>query len=371
MLLSVFSVAAAATCDPHLNKVGSLTAENVAPAFAELAKCDKKVADANFNRYLEKATDTDAVTALFSAAVDQDVWNPVWGALSKITSYEARDEVARSLGASCTEKPKVVSFLQGAYHGLRDVDFAQWDDAYAACEADALWSWVDETVRKPPGKSFDEKYDALLSAFVKKKKSDALPALTAAAIAAGTGSGPFNAIVEKMGASVAPDLGGRTSDEDKKKLEDALVQVAQKVPADKAHSVASQLSKSGSDAAAAKLLPVVYPDRQQGGGNFLYGAVAIEASDCGGKKQAILHYATVTDPGKRWSIQKDVEPALRGAKPKLGKECKVEGEWPVLTTPEPLKNAGEGEAWAKTVEADWAKNGYAVKVQKEKGVSLP
>ncbi|MFZ5478222.1 MAG: hypothetical protein ACOZNI_15755 [Myxococcota bacterium] len=371
MLLSLTAAAFAATCDTHLAKIGGLAPEAVAPAFTELAKCDKKVADANFNRYLEKATDTEAVSALFAAAVDADVWNPVWGALSKITSYEARDEIAGTLGASCTEKPKVVSFLQGAYLGLRDVDFATWSDAYAACNADPLWIWMDGVVRKPPTKSFDEKYDALLGLYVKKQRADALPALTEAAIAAGSGSGPFDAIVEKMGAAVAPELGSRVSEADKAKLEEALVQVAQKVPPPKAHRVASQLSKSGSDAAAAKLLPVVYPDRVQGGGGFLYGALGVEAADCGGKKQAVLHYATVTEPGKRWSIQRDVEPMLRAAKPKLGKECQVHGDWPVLTTPEPLKASGDGEAWVESVQADWEKNGYAVKVQKEKGVTLP
>jgi hypothetical protein len=84
---------------------------------------------------------------------------------------------------------------------------------------------------------------------------------------------------------VAPDLGGQTTAEDQKKLEEALVSVATQVPADKSRSVANQLANSGSDAAAATLLPTLYPDRVQGGGGFLYGALAVEAGECDGNKQ--------------------------------------------------------------------------------------
>lgn len=363
------STAHAASCDALLAKAGGLQASAVPGAYAELAKCDKKVAEANFNKYLEKATDSDAAVGLFLAAIDAEVWNPVWGALSKITSYEARDEVAQAIGAACTDKPKVVSFLQGAYFGLRDIEFQQWDDAYAACTDPGLVAWMDKQVQTPPNKMFDEKFNALMDVFVKARRVEALPALTAGAVKAAKDGGPFDPILMKMGEAVAPELGGQTSPEDQKKLEDALVSVAKQVPADKARSVANQLANSGADAAAAQLLPTLFPDRVQGGGGFLYGAVAVEAGECDGKKQAVLHYATVSEPGKRWAIQAPIEGALRGAKPKLAK-CDIATPWTVITTPEPVKSAGDVEKWVETVQADWEKKGYAVKTQKEKPVAL-
>ncbi len=364
------SAAHAASCDAQLAKVGGLEAAAVADAYTSLAKCDKKVAEANFNKYLEKATDSDAAVALFLAAIDAETWTPVWGSLSKITSYEARDEVAQAVGAACAEKPKVVSFLQGAYFGLRDIEFQQWDDAYRACNDPGLAGWMEKQVSAPPSKMFDEKFNALMDIYVKARRVDALPALTAGAVKAAGDGGPFDAILMKMGEAVAPELGGQTSAEDQKKLEDALVSVAKQVPADKARSVANQLANSGADAAAAQLLPTLFPDRVQGGGGFLYGALAVEAGDCDGKKSAVLHYATVTEPGKRWSIVPALEGPLRGTKAKLGKCTAVETPWPLITTPEPLKSAGEVEKWVETVQADWEKKGYAVKTQKEKAIGL-
>ena len=66
--------------------------------------------------------------------------------------------------------------------------------------------------------------------------------------------------------------------------------------------MANQLANSGADAAAAQLLPTLFPDRMQAGGSFLYAAVAVEAGECDGKKSAILHFANITEAGKRWAI---------------------------------------------------------------------
>lgn len=364
------SHASAASCDAQLGKIGSLTAEATPGAFADLAKCDRKLAEGNFNRYLERATDSDAVVALFLAAVDSEVWTPAWGALTKITSYDARDEISQRVGESCTERPKVVNFLQGAYFGLRDIEFQQWDDAFKACADPGLAAFVEKQVQAPPAKMFDEKFNALLDIYVKARRVEALPALTTGAIKAAGDNGPFEPMLMKMGEAVAPELGGQTTPEDQKKLEDALVSVAKQVAPDKARGVANQLANSGADAAAAQLLPVLFPDRVQAGGGFLYGAVAIEAGECDGKKSAVLHYATVAEPGKRWAIAPAVEAPLRGTKAKLGKCTAVESPWAVMTSPEPMKTSADAEKWVESVEADWVKQGYTVKIQKEKAVSL-
>lgn len=364
------SAASAATCDVQLARVAALSGDDTPVAFTDLVKCDKKVAEANFNRYLERATDSDAVVGLFLVAVDTDVWNPAWGALSKITSYDARDEVARRVGESCVGRPKVVNFLQGAYFGLRDIEFQQWDDAYKACADPGLAAFVEKQVQTPPAKMFDEKFNALLDIYVKARRIEALPALTAGAVKAAKDGGPFEPMLMKMGEAVAPELGGQTAAEDQKKLEDALISVARQVAPDKARGVAHQLANSGADAAAAQLLPTLFPDRVQAGGGFLYGAVAVEAGECDGKKSAVIHYAPVTEPGQRWAIAAAVQTSMRASKAKLGKCTAVESPWSVLTTPEPVKAAADAEKWVETVQAEWEKKGYVVKVQKEKAVAI-
>lgn len=370
LLLVATPGAFAADCAPLLAKVDALAPEAAAPAFAELLGCDKKVAESSFQRYLVRATDSDALVALVMNAVDAEVWNPVWTALSKIPSYEARDEVAQRVGEACTTHPRVVNFLQGAYFGLRDVEFQQWDDAYGACTDEKLWAWAEGQVKAPPAKQFDEKYNSLVAIYVKHKKAAALPALTEVVVKAAENNGPFDAMLAQMSEAVAPTMGGTTSPEDTLKLVDALSTVAQKVSLERARSVANTLANSGAEGAAAKLLPVLYPDRVQTGGAFLYAAASVEAGLCDGKKTAWLHYAVVTESGKRWSILGDLEGPLRAMKPKL-KECTMEEPWPVFHSPEPIKSAADLEAWADARVKEWATKGYEVKGLKEKPVTLP
>lgn len=367
-VLVSLSTAQAATCDAQLAKVGSLSPEAAAGAFGDLVACDRKVAEANFNRYLERATDTDALVDLVMKAVDSDVWNPAWASLGKISNYEARDEVARRIGEGCGEHPKVVTFFQGAYAGLRNVDFAQWDDGIAACGDAKLGEWVAGRVADPPAKSFDEKYSTLVSIYVKQNRGEALPSLTAAAIKASENGGPFDDLLQHMSAAVQPELGQQLSADDQKKLADAMVAVAQKVSVDRARAVASELANAGAESAAASLLPKLYPDRVQAGGGFLYAVGAMES--CAAEKTAVFHYTTATEPGKRWAILADLEPVMRAVKAKV-KDCTVESPWPVMHSPEPIKSAGEADAWAAGIVKEWEGKGFEVKTQKEKGVALP
>ncbi len=371
MLLSLLlpiTTAHAASCDKQLAAVKAAGSAEVAEAWGSLAKCDKATAEATFNDALGRATDVDGLSALAFVAIEGQSWKPMWGALGKISNYEARDEVAQAVGAACVERPLVVTFLQGAYGGLRDIEFQQWDDAFVACEDPALTAWMEKEIKHPPSKKFDEKFVNLMAIYVKKLKLDSLPALTEGAIAAAA-SGPFEAVLFKIGEAAQPDMGASNTPENQAKFEAAMVEVASKVGKEQALQVASQLANNGSEAAAAKLLPVLYGSVAKGG-VYTYGAAAVEAGDCSGKKQAILHVAAVEEPGTRWSILRDLEPALRSAKPKL-KGCTMEEPWPVVHTPTPVAGKSDIDGWLDGVQKDWEGRGYAVKVQKEKNVVLP
>merc|ERR1712100_659049 len=104
-----------------------------------------------------------------------------------------------------------------------------------------------------------------------------------------------------MTKAVEPSLGQSLSGEDKEKLDAALLNIAENVSPEKAKEVANRLVSAGSQDAAAKLLPTIYPDRFNDG--FIYGGVAIELADCEGEKTAVFHTAKVSEPGKLWLIQ--------------------------------------------------------------------
>ncbi len=369
-LIGLSGDAFAGPCDATVKKAETAKGNDLVAAYGSLIRCDKKLAEDHFIKFMAGAGDADTLVSLSLTAIDAEVWGPVWGMVGKISSYEARDEVADRVGASCGDHPKVVGFLQGGYFGLRDIDFKQWDDAFLSCETPELLTWLTQQVEAPPERQFDEKYNTLITVYAKRQGAAALPSLQKAAIKAAK-AGPYDAILSQIDEAVAPDLGEEMSAEDRAKLESTLVEVARQVGPEKARSVADRLASAGSEAAAARLLPSIYPDRVQAGGAFLYGGAAVELADCKGAKTAVIHYAPVTEPGKRWVVYEDAQAPLRAAKPRLDK-CKPESTdpWPVIVSPEPIKDGKALEGWAQSLQTQWSGKGYEVTLKEEKGFSL-
>ncbi len=355
----------AGPCDYLIKRATSGKPEAVAGVYGEMVKCNKKQAEERFADFMRASGDVGNLVALSEVAINSAIYQPVWAMLEDVTDYAVRDEVAKGVGAHCAENEAVLPFLKGAYFGIGDRQFGLWREAFNTCEAPAFEAWLVEVVSKPPTITYDEKYTTVVGALVKRKKLDALPVLEAAAVTAGTTGGPFNTIMDKMNDAVRPeDFGAAISDEAKAAFEASLSNVAKGVPAAQASVVADRLYQNGAESAAAALLPAVYPDRVQSGGKMLYGVASVEA--CGG--DAIVHYATVTEPSTRWSIQSDVEGPARGFKARL--KCEAEGEWPVLITPEPVASKGDVDSWAEGIISEWASKEKVVKGREEKGITL-
>ena len=364
------SSTAEASCQYLVRRANASSSSTLARNFTSLAKCSQQEAEASFNGLLPRAKSVDTLVDLSMAAIETEVWTPVWRVLSHdALDYDVRDQVATVIGEKCTENPKIVAFLKGAYFGLRDLEFQQWDDALVACQ-DAGWGdWLTQQAQTPPSSMFDDKYNALLSVVGTRLKADALPVFTKAAIKAAD-NGPFDAILMQMESAVQPGIGEPIKPEDKARLESSLVEIASNVNREKARSVADRLANAGAEAAAASLLPSVYPDRVDEDGGFLYGAASIERATCKGEKTAVLHVARVEEPGSRWIILNDVRAPLRALKPKLGK-CEAEGsEWGVSTTPEPVASSKDVDVWVDQLEKQWTDKGYDVSVKKEKTITL-
>ena len=361
---------AEASCQYLVRRANASSSSTLARNFTSLAKCSQQEAEASFNGLLPRAKSVDTLVDLSMAAIETEVWTPVWRVLSHdALDYDVRDQVATVIGEKCTENPKIVAFLKGAYFGLRDLEFQQWDDALVACQDSEWGDWLAQQAQTPPSSMFDDKYNALLSVVGTRLKADALPIFTKAAIKAAD-NGPFDAILMQMESAVQPGIGEPIKPEDKARLESSLVEIASNVNRDKARSVADRLANAGAEAAAASLLPSVYPDRVDEDGGFLYGAASIERATCKGEKTAVLHVARVEEPGSRWIILNDVRAPLRALKPRLGK-CDAEGsEWGVSTTPEPVASSKDVDAWVDQLEKQWTDKGYDVSVKKEKTITL-
>ena len=368
-LLLASTPSEAARCTSLLSRAKAAKGQSLAPAFRRLAQCDSDMAEASFDAVLENAKDLTTVLTLFEVAIDTKVWAPVWSALDRLKDYDTRDQVAEGIGRACAEKPQIVNFLKGAYYTptVRDQQFQQWDDAFIACTDASLGAWVIEQAENPPKKMFDDKYNVLLNVLVAQKGVDALPHLAKGAVKAAS-DGPFDSMLTQMDSAIQPVLGMSPLAADKAALELALVTVARGIPADKAHLVADRLANAGAEAAAAQLLPVVYPGLADEGW-YIYGAAAIERADCSGEKKAVVHVATIREPGSRWFILSDIRGPMRSVKPKLLK-CTSEGEWGVSTSPEPLGGSRAISAWADTIVTQWENRGYQVTKKTEKTIRL-
>ena len=357
--------AQAASCEYLIKRASSGNSSAVAGVYGEMVKCDKKLAEERFADFMRASGDVGDLVALSKVAIGSEIYQPVWSMLEDVTDYTARDEVARGVGSHCADNETILPFLKGAYVGLGDRQFGQWREAFNTCETEQFDAWLVEVVGQPPSITYDEKYNTVVGALVKRKRMEALPLLVGAAVTAGNSGGPFNTIVDKMNDAARPEgFGASMSDEAKASLEASLSEVANGVPAEQARVVADRLYQAGAEGAAAALLPAVYPDRVQGGGKMLYGVASIEA--CGG--EAVVHYMSVFEPAKRWSIQSDIEESARSFKPRL--KCETAEAWSVLITPEPVSGKGDVDRWAQALVDDWEGEEKVVKAREEKAFSL-
>ena len=358
-------VALAGRCDGYLRKLETRKGEAVVSEFAGMLQCDRDEAEQAFDEFMRAASQVGPIVDLSLVAIDAKLYTPVWNMMEKIPDYQARDEIAKGVGAYCGEHEEVLPFLQGAYFGLRDIQFSQWDDSFLTCESPELVEWIESIVTKPPRTVYDEKYNTLSTAYAQRRGPDALPVLERAAIEAANGGGPFNAIIEKMDLSVQPEgLGAEMAEEDRQRLEAALVTVANAVGPEQAALVADRLYNAGAEGSAASLLPRVYPDRVQSDGGLLYGGASIEACE----QQVVIHAVQVSEPAKRWSILADIEQPLRSFKHRL--KCDSEQPWPVLATAEPVASKSDLDGWVDEIVQQWTDKGFAVKVRDEKPLDL-
>lgn len=369
-MLSVLSVmlmgslAQAGSCDSLVAAAGKAKGEALVTAFRSLAKCDAQVAGREFERFMLASGDLETLIGLGIAAIDADAYAGLWSGMGRVP-YEHRGPLAEAVGAACADHPKVLPFLQGAYAGLKGVDFEAWEPALKGCASEALDGWLAKVAQEPPSSPYNDKYHLILRTYARHKGVDALPALEAAAILAGTRGGPFNTVVETIQAAVQPrSVSAQMSADDRAKMEASLGRVAKAVPVELARVVADRLLNAGSADAAAGLLASVFADRMEGGA-LRWAAASVESCD----GEAIVHWATWTEAPTRWSVLEGATKALREVAPKL--KCTAKDVWPVEASQEPLRGGSKSAgAWVEELVATWSAKGLKVKAKEEK-VTVP
>jgi hypothetical protein len=355
--LTAPSLAAAGPCDAWVKKVDSASGESLLAAYKGLAACDAASAKLAFPQAMLRAKDLETLAPLALAAIGVDAFVPVWEMMEKVP-YEHRTALAEQVGAACGAQPKVVAFLQGAYLGLKGTAFTVWGPSFQTCTGEPFQAWMEGAVADPPASVYNERYNALVGAWVGARGVAALPALEKAAVAAGSEGGPFATILDAMNRAIQPkSLRDAASPADRAALEEALVRVAKAVPIEAARAVADRLDSAGAEAAAASLLPALYPAGATPSGEVRWAAAAIEACD----GAAVVHTVTWTEAPTRLDLSDAARAAWQGVKPRLA--CGEAG-WAYRVTPTPV-SADEASAWFEALVAELEGAGNKVKTKAE------
>lgn len=350
-------------CASQIRKAQTSSGDQLVSAYNGVIKCDPQAAAGAFGDFMRASGDADTLVQLSLAAIGAGLNEPVWDMPGSIKDYSQRGTVVRQIGEACTEQEEVTAFLTAAYDRLSSVAFEKWRPALETCTSEGMSTWMGRAVQTPPTLAYDEKYDAVLQAYVKHQGAGALDAIQKGAITAGKKGGPFTALLEAAGQSIQPaSYGAEVPEEDKQAFAAALSAVANNVEADNARLVADRLYNSGFETEAAALLPRVYPNASKGG-KLTYGVAGVESCD----GEAVLHVAEATDPAKRWSIAEDVTEPVRAFKARL--KCDS-GEWTILSTPAPLEGKRAFDDWVVELVGTYTAKELEVKVKEEKGIAL-
>lgn len=365
LALGTATEAHAGRCDTYVRASATAKGEALVEAYKRLVTCDVEAARVELPRFLLAAGDLETLVPLALAGVRADAHTQIWDVMQRVP-YEHRTELASQVGAACGTEPKVLPFLQGAYVGQKGAAFTSWTPALTSCASEPLVAWLEAVIVDPPSGPYNEKYNAILSAYTDIRRAASLPKLVEAAKLVGTRGGPFNNLLEAMQGAVQPASYRDTiKPEDQKALEDALVEVGKGSSPESARLVSDRIYSAGNEALAASLLPAVYPDRVQAGGTFLWAAAATEACD----GEAAVHWVSWTEAPKRLAITEAATAPLRALKPKL--KCSAEGPWPVVATPEPFANTADVAAWVAERVAEAEAAGFKAKDREEKKVVVP
>jgi hypothetical protein len=361
-----------AACERYIQAATNYSGERVAVAFQDLVSCSKDEAVANFDRFMEQAgaSGSEALTALALVAINQQIWNPVWEMIGKISDYAARDDIAAMIGEKCSDNENIFPFLQGAYYGLRSREFSQWDDALETCQSEEFNAWMMTIVEAPPSTTYDEKWATVARAYIAQHGEAAIGPLTAAAIAASANGGPFEAILGYMNDTVAPSFGGTMTATQGEALQAALSSVASQVSPEHGRLVANRLADSGATEAAAALLPAIYPDLVQSNGGFTYAGASIEAGTCGDEQKAVIHFFTVEDSGANYAIAGLFDEPARTFRGRIGRRCEAETPWPVWGSATPIANDGALEAAIAPLISEWESRGFEVTTREEASITI-
>ena len=99
-----------AGCESLVRRAAASSSSTLATNFKALARCSQQEADVAFDSLLPRATNVQTLVDLSMAAIDTDVWNPVWRVLGHdALDYDVRDRISDEIGSRCASNTKIIA----------------------------------------------------------------------------------------------------------------------------------------------------------------------------------------------------------------------------------------------------------------------
>jgi hypothetical protein len=344
------SLASAQDCDAQAlaAEVAEATPMSAARAYVQLAACDAGVAKEVAAETLPRLLAGDEANQAAVAAIKAGAPDAVVSWMDGLQADE-RSRAIRGLGEECNESVELQSFFVDRAAKLGEKFWSdRWYRALTTCRQASVQAILSAEIDK--GMGVDRtRYFSVLETYARSAGPDALARLTTIAKDIDDAEAEVNVVsafadAARVGtpdgadaataAAASAAIKGIAGDLTKKGVEQARM------------TLLALGDEQGSD----DLVAVRYKEADQGGGNFLWGAIAEEKATCkNGKLMQRVHVASVTERGNTWPDQllEKVEAAAEvNWELNLAAKCKGTGETSWHVSPTPFASESEFQTWA-------------------------
>lgn len=319
--------ARAADCDAAALKdaVEAATPATVATAWSNLAACDpdaaKEEAEQTFTTALPGTDVKDAMLKALQLHLDDEVR----GYLQRIPSDE-RSKAIGWLGDQCADHEEVGPFFVESHEVLGPDFWAnRWHRGLTDCRTDGVRKLLSDALygNEVGMKTAVDRaqFFSVLEVYARNLRADALPTLTKLATEL-QDEDEVTYVINAFGDAVGVGSEDGVDHDVAKQAVTALQKLGPGLPPRAVEQGRSILQALGNDQAADAYAKFRWPAAFRNGHYaYRYAVVATETTTCGnGKKQAVAHYATFTEPGKLWP-----EEVADLVKDKLAYEWQLDG----------------------------------------------
>jgi len=350
------SLASAQDCDAAAlaKETAEATPMSAARAYVQLAACDAGQAKAVAGATLPRLLAGDEANQAAVAAIKAGAPDAVVGWMDGLQSDE-RTRAIRALGEACNENAEVQAFFVERAEKLGDKFWSdRWYRALTSCRQPGVQSILSAELDK--GLGADRlRYFAVLETYARSAGADSVTRLKTIAKDIDDPEAEVNVVAAfadaaRVGTPDGADAATAAA------ASAAIKEVAGDLTSKGVEQARMTLLALGDEQGSDDLAAVRYKAVDQGGGAFMWGAIAEEKATCkNGKVSQRMHVATVQERGNTWpdQLQDKVEAAASvNWELNLAAKCKGTGETTWHLPPAPFANEADFKSWADKLVDD-------------------